>query len=69
MHRDEIHIRDSFVFVEDDRYYLLGTTGDDPWGLASDFTLYESSDLENFEPVCIMAEDSSLAGYTNRLAP
>lgn len=69
MHRDEIHIRDPFVFVEDDRYYLLGTTGDDPWGLASDFTLYESSDLETFDPICIMVEDSSLAGYTNRWAP
>ena len=28
---DEIHIRDPFVLVENGKYYLLGTTGDDPW--------------------------------------
>ena len=30
--RNEIHIRDPFVFVENGKYYLLGTTTDDPWG-------------------------------------
>lgn len=36
MKRKEIHIRDPFVFVENGKYYLLGTTTDDPWGAGSD---------------------------------
>lgn len=69
MLRDEIHIRDPFVFVEDSRYYLLGTTGDDPWGRASDLALYQSDDLNNFERICVMVNDGSLDEYTNIWAP
>lgn len=69
MKREEIHIRDPFVFVEEGKYYLLGTTGDDPWGKASDLTLYVSEDLENFERKCVMVTDDSLASYTNIWAP
>lgn len=45
MKREDIHIRDPFVFLENGIYYLLGTAGDDSWG---DLTLFISSDLENF---------------------
>lgn len=69
MIRNEIHIRDPFVIVENGKYYLLGTTGDDPWGKASDLTLYVSDDLENFEKVCVMVTDGSLDSYTNIWAP
>lgn len=67
--REDIHIRDPFVFVKEGKYYLLGTTGDDPWGRASDLTLYVSDDLENFERKCVMVTDGSLDGYTNIWAP
>lgn len=67
--REEIHIRDPFVFPDEGKYYLLGTTGDDPWGKASDLTLYVSSDLENFERKCRMVTDGSLDEYTNIWAP
>lgn len=69
MKRNEIHIRDPFVFVEDGMYYLLGTTGDDPWGKASDLTLYQSRDLEEFTKKCTMVTDNSLDEYTNIWAP
>ena len=32
MKREEIQIRDPFVLVENGIYYLIGTTGSDPWG-------------------------------------
>ena len=32
VHIKDIRIRDPFVFVEDGKYYLLGTTGEDLWG-------------------------------------
>lgn len=67
--REDIHIRDPFVFTENGKYYLLGTTGDDPWGKASDLTLYKSDDLENFDRVCTMVTDGSLDSYTNIWAP
>lgn len=35
MKREDIHIRDPFVLVENEKYYLLGTTGNDPWGKAT----------------------------------
>ena len=65
----EIHIRDPFVIAENNQYYLLGTTGDDPWGRASDLTLYQSNDLRNFEVKCVMVNDGSLDEYTNIWAP
>lgn len=29
--RDQIQIRDPFIYVEDSVYYLFGTTDADPW--------------------------------------
>lgn len=49
MKREDIHIRDPFVLVENEKYYLLGTTGNDPWGKASTLELYVSDDLEDFD--------------------
>ena len=69
MKREQIHIRDPFVIRENGKYYLLGTTGDDPWGKASDLTLYCSDDLENFERVCVMVDPKYLETYTNIWAP
>ena len=66
MKREDIHIRDPFVFSENGIYYLLGTTGDDSWG---DLTLFISSDLENFQKKSIMVTDGSLDTYTDIWAP
>ena len=67
--RNEIHIRDPFVFVENGKYYLLGTTTDDPWGAGSDLTLYSSCDLENFKKERSLVTDGCLDSYTNIWAP
>lgn len=69
MKRENIHIRDPFVFTENGMYYLLGTTGDSSWGKGSDLTLFVSSDFENFERKCVMVTDGSLDSYTNIWAP
>lgn len=49
MKTSEIHIRDPFVFVEDGRYILLGTTDVNPEnGPVESFIAYTGSDLENW---------------------
>jgi len=35
--RENLRIRDPFIFVRDNKYYLLGTTGTDPWIKGSQF--------------------------------
>ena len=67
--RENLRIRDPFVFVRKNKYYLLGTTGTDPWIKGSDLILYESEDLENFRETCAMVKEEYLEGYTNIWAP
>ena len=46
----DIYIRDPFMLVEGDKYYLYGSTDPQTWkGKADGFKVYISSDLENFE--------------------
>ncbi len=69
LNRENLHIRDPFVHIENGVYYVLGTTGDDSWGRGSNLTLYTSRDLEDFSPVCKMVEEHYLESYTNIWAP
>ncbi len=69
LNREDIRIRDPFVYIESEVYYLLGTTGNDCWGHGSDLTLYASRNLETFEVVGKMVDDCYLEGYTNIWAP
>ncbi len=69
IHRENLHIRDPFVYVENGSYYLLGTTGDNSWGKGSDLMLYRSDDLEHFEDLGCMVAATTLEGYTNVWAP
>lgn len=69
MRVEDIRVRDPFIYVEDDVYYLLGTTGDDCWNEGSDFSLYTSRDLENFEFAGTLVAKGALDGYTQRWAP
>ena len=49
MKANEIHVRDPFVFVEDGRYILTGTTDSNCWnGDSESFLAYVSDDLENW---------------------
>lgn len=36
MKREDLHIRDPFIYTENGIYYLLGTTGNDSWDRGSD---------------------------------
>lgn len=69
MKREDLHIRDPFVLVHNNEYYLLGTTGDDCWNAGSNLILFKSTDLENFEQHCVMVKKGLLSGYTNIWAP
>ncbi len=69
MKREEIQIRDPFVLVENGIYYLIGTTGSDPWGGGSDLQLFVSRDLEEFEKRGVLVTDGSLSSYKNIWAP
>ena len=50
MKREEINIRDPFVLVEDNKYYMYGTRGTECWGdvKATGLDVYVSTDLENW---------------------
>ena len=52
MHITDIQIRDPFVYAEDGRYYLYGSTDHDIWhGEGYGFECFISKDLQEFEPV------------------
>ena len=49
MKTNEINIRDPFVLLHGDRYYLYGTRSETCWGEADGFDCYVSRDRENRE--------------------
>ncbi len=50
MKRNQIQIRDPFILLAEDRYYLYGTTDTNPWnGKGQGFNAYVSNDLEDWE--------------------
>lgn len=49
MKKDEVNIRDPYILVEGNTYYLYGTRSDTCWEEAYGFDCYVSKDLENFE--------------------
>lgn len=69
MRREEFAVRDPFVLTDNGKYYILGTTGADPWAAGSTLCLYESNDLENLVKVGPMVRDGSLEGYKSIWAP
>ncbi len=58
--RDEINIRDTFVLLHDEKYYMYGTRSQTTWGPASGFDVYVSDDLDNWQgPIEIFENDGS----------
>ena len=49
MKTDQINIRDPFVLLQGDTYYLYGTRGATCWGPATGFDVYTGSDLESWD--------------------
>lgn len=46
---DEINIRDPYILLHEDIYYLYGTRADTCWGKATGFDCYRSEDLTEWE--------------------
>lgn len=49
MRTNEINIRDPYILLHEDRYYLYGTRSETCWGEADGFDCYISADRENWE--------------------
>ena len=70
MRTDEINIRDPFVLLNEDTYYLYGTRGSTCWGEATGFDVYASCDLENWEgPTPCFENDGTFWADRNYWAP
>jgi hypothetical protein len=69
--RENLQIRDPFVFTDADRYVLYGTTDANCWqGAAAGFEVYTSPDLEQFEPAgCAFSPRTDFWGLENFWAP
>ncbi len=68
--RKDIHIRDPFVLVYDNKYYLYGTRGPECWGKGTGLDVYVSKDLENFEdPVEVFTPPADFWADLNYWAP
>ena len=67
---DQINIRDPFVLLHGDTYYLYGTRGADCWGPATGFDVYTSGDLKAFsDPLPCFENDGSFWADRNYWAP
>jgi len=70
MKHSEINIRDPFVLVSEDKYYLYGTRGATCWGEATGFDVYVSRDLENWDgPFVCFENDGTFWADRNYWAP
>lgn len=70
IHRTDIQIRDPFILVEGDSYYLFGTTDSDPWQEGHSFLCWRSRDLEWYEgPFTAFEPGEAFAGTINFWAP
>ncbi len=71
LRREDIHMRDPFVFTENGTYYLYGTTDADCWhGGADGFEAYVSRDLKGFAAAGrVFAPGETFWGTENFWAP
>lgn len=66
----DIYIRDPFMMIEGDTYYLYGSTDPQTWkGKADGFKVYISKDLENFEEKVIFENSDDFWAYEQFWAP
>ncbi len=69
MKLNEIHIRDPYFINEGKDYYLIGTTGGDCWNNGSDFSVYKTNNLIDFEFVSTAFDTSKMQSYKEFWAP
>lgn len=56
MELKDIHLRDPFILLEEDRYYLYGTRGEEAWGKGTGLDVYVSEDLVDWsEPTVVFS--------------
>ncbi len=67
MRKEEIRIRDPFILVEGDTYYMYGTTAlGEGLGAYSSFSVYTSKDLENFEGPFVVFDGKKTGFWADR---
>ena len=49
MKRQDIYLRDPFILPDNGRYYMYGTKGTTSWSMATEFPVYVSENLEDWE--------------------
>ena len=70
MRTNAVNIRDPFVVLHEETYYLYGTRGPTCWGPASGFDVYTSRDLEEWEgPFPCFENDGTFWADRNYWAP
>lgn len=70
MKLNEIHIRDPFILVEDNKYYMYGTRGENAWGDCTGLDVYVSSDLENWsDPIEVFSKPEGFWATKHYWAP
>lgn len=66
----EINIRDPFVLVHNNQYYLYGTRSSTCWGLADGFDVYVSKDMQNWsKPIEVFHNKGDFWADRNYWAP
>lgn len=67
---EDINIRDPYILVHDNVYYLYGTRSETCWGQAEGFDCYMGADLENWEgPIEIFKRPKDFWADRNFWAP
>ncbi len=71
MKRADVQMRDPFIYIQGDSYYLYGTTDVNCWkGPFEGFKAFKSGDLENFEPLgLVFTPPENFWGTQNFWAP
>lgn len=71
MKRNEIRIRDPFILLHENQYFLYGSTDDNTWeGEGCGFNMYVSEDLIEFTgPYAVFEKSTDFWGETNFWAP
>lgn len=68
--REQVNIRDPYILLHKDVYYLYGTRSATCWGEADGFDCYKSEDLENWEgPIEIFHRPEGFFADRNYWAP
>ena len=67
---EEIHIRDPFILVDADKYFLYGSRGDEAWGECTGLDVYTSNDLSKWSnPVEVFSKPEDFWADMNFWAP